>query len=161
VALNQDIALLARVPLFARLDREALRLIAFSAESRVYRAGDIIFRKGDRSDGGYLITGGAVALDVADDGSPGAVIARTGSLIGELALVVDTLRPATAIVREPAGALKITRRMFRRVLEEYPDSASSLREELLARVGETAAGLDGVRRKLLAFDEDVPLTRRG
>ena len=51
--------------------------------------------------------------------------------------------------------------MFRRVLEEYPDSAARLREELLARVGQTAAGLEGVRAQLLAFDEDVPLTRRG
>ena len=66
MALAQDIALLRQVPLFARLEPEALRLIAFSAEARVYRAGDVVFRKGDRSDGAYLVTGGAVALDVAE-----------------------------------------------------------------------------------------------
>ncbi len=159
MALNDDIALLRQVPLFARMEVDALRLIAFSAETRVFRVGDTIFRKGDRSDGGYLIRNGSVALDAADDGSPGALTAQAGSLVGELALIIDTRRPATAVVREPTNALKITRRMFRRVLEEYPASAEVLREDMVARVGETAERLQQVREKLLAADSEPLPTR--
>src|SRR6478736_6842976 len=121
MALNNDIETLSKVPLFAAFDREALRLVAFSAESRIFRAGDVVFRKGEPSDGGYVVMSGMVALDAADDGSPTSHLAGPGSLIGEIALIIDTERPATAIVREPATLMKVTRRVFRKVLEEYPD----------------------------------------
>jgi CRP-like cAMP-binding protein len=161
VALAQDIALLQQVPLFARLEREALRLIAFSAEARVYRAGDVIFRKGDRSDGAYLVTGGAVALDASDDGAPVEHVARTGTLIGEHAMIVETVRPATAIAREPTNALKIPRRIFRRVLEEHPESAEVLRQDIAGRLVGLSQRLEGVRASLLAVDAgEAPLTDR-
>jgi CRP-like cAMP-binding protein len=159
VALAQDIALLRQAPLFARLEPEALRLIAFSAEARMYRAGDVVFRRGDRSDGAYLVTSGAVALDASDDGAPAQVV-RTGALIGELALIVETVRPATAVAREPTSALKITRRIFRRVLEEHPDSAEALRREMEERVLTLADRLQEVRGTLLSMDNETPLTRR-
>ena len=72
MALEDDIAILSGAPLFTLLDRDALRLVAFASENRVLRAGDIIFRKGDHSDGGYVVSKGAIALDANDDGSPAA-----------------------------------------------------------------------------------------
>ena len=52
MALDDDIAILSQAPLFNLLERDALRLVAFASESRSLRAGDVLFRKGDRSDGG-------------------------------------------------------------------------------------------------------------
>ena len=125
MALNQDIAILRQVPLFAVLDAEALRLVAFSAESRVYRAGDVLFQRGEASDGGYVVLSGSVALDSRDDGSPDGYVAGPGVLIGELALVVETERPATAVVREAASVMKVTRRVFRRARSKASRSPSS------------------------------------
>ncbi|MHB2168331.1 cyclic nucleotide-binding domain-containing protein [Alsobacter sp. R-9] len=161
MALKRDIAILQTVPLFAAMDEDALRLIAFSAENRVYRAGDLLFRRGDMSDGGYVVTSGAVALDEADDGSPAPMVATTGTLIGELALIVDTQRPATAIVREPCSVLKISRHVFRRVLEEFPEVAASVQAHCLARLEAMTGDLGGVRRQLLALDDTTPVTARG
>ena len=62
-ARSNDIETLSSVPLFAAFEREALRLVAFSAESRIYRAGDVVFRKGEPSDGGYVVMSGTVALE--------------------------------------------------------------------------------------------------
>jgi CRP-like cAMP-binding protein len=157
MALNNDIETLSKVPLFAAFDREALRLVAFSAESRIFRAGDVVFRKGEPSDGGYVVMSGMVALDAADDGSPTSHLAGPGSLIGEIALIIDTERPATAIVREPASMLKVTRRVFRKVLEEYPDAALAIRQDLAARLTGLAGRLGAVRRRLMALDEFNPL----
>lgn len=157
MALNQDIEILRQVPLFGVLDREALRLIAFSAESRIFRAGDVVFRRGEASDGAYVVTSGTVALDAADNGAPTPHLARAGVLIGELALIVDTVRPATAIVREPASLLRITRANFRRMLEEYPEAAVALRNDLAARMGGLAGQLGRIRRNLLALDQANPL----
>jgi CRP-like cAMP-binding protein len=157
LALNQDIEVLQQVPLFRVLDREALRLIAFSAESRIFRAGDVVFRRGETSDGAYVVTSGTVALDAADNGAPTPHLARAGVLIGELALIVETARPATAIVREPATLLRISRGNFMRVLEEYPEAAQALRNDLAARMTGLSAQLGRVRRTLMALDEANPL----
>jgi CRP-like cAMP-binding protein len=127
VALDDDIRKLARISLFRALETDALRLIAFGAETRILRAGDILFRKGDRSDAGYIVLSGSVALDGKSDGSPPTQILRPDSLMGEIALLIDTERLATAMAREPSTVLKISRELFHRVLREYPESAKRLR----------------------------------
>ncbi|MGL4442722.1 MAG: cyclic nucleotide-binding domain-containing protein [Alsobacter sp.] len=161
MALKRDIAVLSTVPLFEALDEDALRLIAFSAENRVYRAGDMLFRRGEMSDGGYVVLSGAIALDAADDGSPAPVVASAGMLIGELALIVDTVRPATAIVREPCAVLKISRHVFRRVLEEFPELAERVHAHCEAKLRSMTDELSAIRRQLILLDDSSPVTARG
>ena len=81
MALEDDIAILSQAPLFNLLEKDALRLVAFASETRSYREGDVLFKKGDRSDGGYVVTRGAIALDAAEDGSPAAFVAGPGALV--------------------------------------------------------------------------------
>lgn len=143
MALDDDVEKLARHPLFAALAPEALRLLAFSAETRVLRAGDVLFRKGEPSTCGYLILSGSIALDKAGDGSAARVI-RPPALIGETALIAQTQRPATAIAREGSSVLRISQALFRRVLSEYPESAERLRQTLGARLTNFLAEIDAV-----------------
>src|SRR5215203_467801 len=63
MALEDDIATLSRAPLFSLMDYDALRLVAFAGEHRALGSGDMLFRKGDTSDGGFVVTKGAVALE--------------------------------------------------------------------------------------------------
>jgi CRP-like cAMP-binding protein len=127
VALEDDIRKLSRISLFRAMETDALRLIAFGAETKIFRAGDVLFRSGDKSDAGFIVLSGSVALDEKNDGSPPSQIARADALIGEVALLIQTERPATAIAREPTTVLKISRELFHRVLREYPESAKRLR----------------------------------
>jgi CRP-like cAMP-binding protein len=152
MALEDDIATLSRAPLFGLLDRDALRLVAFAAENRILRAGDVLFRKGDRSDGGYVVSRGAIALDARDDGSPATYVAGPSAVIGQAALFTRIARPATAAAREPSTVIRISPSLMRRVLEEFPDAALAMREALAGDLLRLAAGLDGVRRRLLAID---------
>jgi CRP-like cAMP-binding protein len=130
VALEDDIRKLSRISLFRALETDALRLIAFGAEAKILRAGDLLFRKGDKSDAGYIVLSGSIALDEAGDGSPPSQVLRADSLIGEVALLVATERPVSAMAREPSTVLKISRQLFHRVLREYPESARRLRATL-------------------------------
>ena len=59
MALEQDIERLARIPILGVLDDGARRLLAFSAESQVLRAGDVLFREGERASCGYFVLTGA------------------------------------------------------------------------------------------------------
>jgi CRP-like cAMP-binding protein len=140
--LEDDVATLARNAVFAALAPEALRLLAFSAETRTLRAGDILFRRDEVSDGGFVVLSGSIALDAPEPGGSTTRIARPPALIGEIALLTRTNRPATAIAREPSTVLRISQHLFRRILSEDPTGADRLRDSLAARLIQFTAELD-------------------
>ncbi|MFX9089355.1 hypothetical protein ABTN55_19480, partial [Acinetobacter baumannii] len=69
-------------------------------------------------------------------------------LIGELALIVDTVRPARAISIGRSRVLMIRRPTFKRVLTEYPDIAEILKRRLSDRLTCIAPDLDRIRARL-------------
>ena len=152
MALDDDIATLSRAPLFNLLERDALRLVAFASESRTYREGDVLFKKGDRSDGGYVVSRGAIALDAKDDGSPEAFLAGPGALIGQAALFARIERRATATAREPSAVIRVTPSLMRRVLEEFPDAAAAIQDAMADELARLTEGLERVRQQLIAID---------
>jgi CRP-like cAMP-binding protein len=157
MALDDDITVLSQAPLFNLLERDALRLVAFASESRTYREGDVLFRKGDRADGGYVVSRGAIALNASDDGSPETFLAGPGSLIGQAALFARIERRATATAREPSAIIRVTPSLMRRVLEEFPDAAAAIQEAMAEELTRLTEGLERVRQQLIAIDgEDIP-----
>lgn len=128
--LEDVIHLLGALPLFRRVEPEALRLLAFSATRRQLRAGDVLFRRGDLSDGGLLVLSGEVVLDRADDGSPSPHVFGPGTLIGQMAMFAPVERPATAIARDSGAVLFFSRDLMLRVLEAHPASAAILRDAI-------------------------------
>jgi CRP-like cAMP-binding protein len=139
MALDDDMALLGRQPLLSLMERDALRLLAFAAESRILRAGDVLFRAGEPSDGAILVVSGTIAVTTQDDGRPAEEIVGPGALIGELSLFTSLPRPATAIAREPTQVMRLPRSVMRRVLGESPDSA----EAIMAAIGDRLRGFVG------------------
>lgn len=134
MALEDDIRTLGRTPLLEELGRDALRLVAFSAERVTLASGDVLFREGDRTDGGFVVMAGAIRLSRGENGAAGARVAAAGSLIGELALLCDTTRPATATADGPAEVYRIARGLFARLFDEYPDLPRKLHARIADRL---------------------------
>ena len=151
MALEDDIATLSGAPLFGLLDRDALRLVAFAAEARVLRTGDVLFRRGDRADGGYVVKFGSIALTQRDGGAPDFV-AGPGAVIGRTALFARVTRPATATARELSTVLRVSPSLMRRVLEEFPAAAEAMRDVMEDELVHLTRGLEGVRQRLVAID---------
>lgn len=159
MALDDDIGILSQAPLFTLLDRDALRLVAFASETRTLREGDTLFRKGDRSDGGYVVSRGAIALDAGEDGTPASFVAGPGALIGQTALFARIERPATAIAREASTVIRVSPSLMRRVLEEFPQAAAAMHDAMAEDLTRLTRSLEHVRRKLIAIDgEEIPAT---
>jgi len=146
MALEDDMALLSRVALFRAMDRDALRLLAFSAETRHLRAGDTLFLKDDVSEFSFVVASGAIALI---DNDIALAVVGPGTLIGEIALLAETRRPMTAVAREPTTLLRLSRQMFRRTLEEYPETAMRIAADLGKRVKQISGELAQVKDTLL------------
>jgi CRP-like cAMP-binding protein len=146
MTIDDDIAFLERVPTLALLGRDALRILAIGAESRYVHDGDVLFREGEVADAGYVIQEGSFRLD---SGRPRAgvepVTVGPGALLGELALLTETVRPATATANEPSSVIRIPRKLFLKMLEGYPDAAARLREIITLRAQEAMRDIDSVR----------------
>mgnify|MGYP003338092979 FL=1 len=131
---DQIYALLGNVPLLMEMEVDARWQLARLAEVMTLRAGDVLFRKGDVSDGGYVIVTGAIAF--GSDTNRAQVEKTVGPkcLVGEIALVSRTERAATAVAHEPSMVARISRRDFVRVMREYPQSALRVRNFIACRL---------------------------
>ena len=150
MARDDDLHDLTRHPIFAVLESEALRFIALSAGQRILRSGEVLFRRDEPSDGGYFLRSGSVTLEPAGEERSEKIL-RPPTLIGEMALIAPTRRPATAIACEPSGVLQISRSLFQRALVESPRSAERLRRLLEKRLHGFAQELNALRET--AFED--------
>ena len=145
MSLEDDVALLERVPTLRLLGKEALRMLAIGSEQRDVPRGDLLFALGDEADCGYVVERGAFRVD---DGSGAETIASSGTLIGELALVVAMRRPATATALEYSSVVRIARSLFQRVLENDPEAARRLRDAFATRTNQISNSIQIAGAKL-------------
>src|SRR5262249_45073406 len=146
MSIEDDIAFLERVPILALLGHEALRILAIGAESRYVQYGDVIFREGDAADAAYVVQEGSFNLVSGKSRADSATLGGPGVLRGELALLTETVRPATATASEPSSVLRIPRKLFLKMLEGYPDAAHRLREVIAARANKAMNDIASMRR---------------
>jgi CRP-like cAMP-binding protein len=149
MTIEDDIFFLERVTTFAQLGFSALQIIAIGSEAKHLESGDILFAAGDTADGGYVIQEGKLklALPHASPSDPGVTVGP-GVLLGELALVTETRRPVTATAIEPSTVMRITRSLFRKVLEGFPEAAVLMRNRIAEQANEAADELYAVRGML-------------
>lgn len=140
MSIEDDVNLLANVPTLKLLGIEALRVLAIGSEARRVRRDEALFRAGDTADAGFVVQAGAIRVS-SDEGGYHDVVAGPGTLIGELALVVEMQRPATAIAIADSSVLRISRSMFQRVLEGHPEAARRLRDDLAGRTSQAASDM--------------------
>jgi CRP-like cAMP-binding protein len=141
MSLEDDIAFFEQVPTFAVLGKQALRVLAIGAETRHLPSGTVLFYAGELADGGYVVQEGSLLLEPGTMSEVKELIAGPGTLVGELALLTEMVRPATAIAKEPTVVVRISRSLFKKMLEGYPAAAAKLRDIMAER-------LDGWTREL-------------
>ena len=154
MSLDGDMALLKRVPLFGELPAEQLRLIAFSAVRLDLVPGQVLFREGAKATCGYIVSSGVLELTVGEGKTKELVATcEAGSLVGEIALFIETKRPATGTAMIASQVIEIERKLIIRMLNEYPHVAVRLRATLAERLSATVADLGRVRQALMKIDQ--------
>jgi len=76
------------------------------------------------------------------------VVVGPGTLLGELALIAESKRPATATASEPSTVIRISRSLFLKMLEGYPNAAHIMREQIVARAREAMTEMADIRALL-------------
>ena len=133
------VELLARVPVFATLEREDLERIAELAVPRAFEPGQVVFREGDASDTCYVVRSGHARAVREHSGGRTITLATfgTGDIFGELALFEDERRSATVEAIEQCNVVAVLGPDMRRLMVEHPGISARLVIALGRRLRET------------------------
>ncbi|MBF0093507.1 MAG: cyclic nucleotide-binding domain-containing protein [Alphaproteobacteria bacterium] len=115
-------SLVAKVPLFARLDAARIAELAAKLHPKSAEPGELIIKAGDWADCMYFVINGEL------DGQNGQnhFTMRSGDYFGEIALIDDRPRVATIACRTSCELLVLTRNDFLQIIDSHP----GLREEV-------------------------------
>ena len=102
--------------------------------------GDFLFREGDKGDKMFVLLEGEMEIVLGD------LVLETagpGSLIGEMALIDDSPRTASAVAKSACRLAEIDRRRFHFLVQQTPHFATHVMKTLadrLRRMNAVAAG---------------------
>jgi len=121
--INFTLDMLKQVPLFSELSYQQLVRIMNLASLRPLNAAEMLYEEGDVGRAMYVILRGAVKLVAS-----GVTLLELGpgDHVGEMGLIDDHPRDATALVTESGKALRIGRREFEQILRKEPPLAVKL-----------------------------------
>ena len=100
-----------------------ITILQNSSDAINVSAGTVLFRRGDQAQEMYVVLDGEI--EVSADGTPLGT-ARRGESLGEMALIDNVSRSATAVARTDARVVPIDRRRFLFMVEETPNFALQL-----------------------------------
>jgi CRP-like cAMP-binding protein len=122
---------IARVPLFAGLEKRELQHIANSFKERRFQAGSTLASEGQSGAGFFIITEGRAKVSVGGDehGSIGP-----GDYFGEIALIDDGPRSATITAETDMTTYGLTPWEFRPIVESDGTVAWRLLQALAAKL---------------------------
>jgi CRP-like cAMP-binding protein len=132
---TDKLEVLRGVPLFADLDERSLQAVALLAREVVFKAGDAVMLEGETGDEFYVIVDGTVRIE--RDGR--AVRSMTqGGFLGEIALLEQRPRTATATATTDVRALEIRSHEFERLTATLPEVLRRIRAAVDRRAHERA-----------------------
>lgn len=134
--LFERILLLTRVPWFASLRTDQLRFIAPVLEPVSWVRGEVVFYRGEPGAQMYIVTAGAVGISLEETPAPATLVARMGpgECFGEMGILDDLPRSATAVALDDTDALGLEKEKLRGLLLAYPELAVSMLKALSRRL---------------------------
>lgn len=110
---------------------DLLKLFDQSTEVDLFRAGETLFEAGDEANELYVVIGGTVEIRLG-----GTVVehAGPGSIVGEMALITDHRRTATAIAATDCRLVPVNERRFLFLVQETPFFALHVMRVMAERI---------------------------
>lgn len=148
---------LRRVSLFQTMDDAALRVLARVARAQHFARHEYIFYQDDPGDAAYVIRSGKIAILLATEDGRELVINEMGAgeCFGELALLTDAPRSASAVARTNCELIRLPRAEFLRELESQP----KLMRQVLQVTAERLRASTERERALAFLDAPARLAR--
>ncbi len=144
---RRNLALLKSLSLFAPLPDSDLLALADAAHLRSYDPNDsengVIFAEGDVADSVLLVVSGRVAIHVSNTGGTRILVqtVEEGGFFGEVAMLGDGCRSASARALSPTVLLQVCRDDLLPILRAHPDIMLAMFRETAHRLSMTSLNL--------------------
>jgi CRP-like cAMP-binding protein len=159
MAIDALVAPLLKVSLFHGLRPLQISEIARRAERLVFRPGQQIVTAGAEGDCAYVIVSGTAVRTLSPEAGTLAEIIQPGSLLGEMAMLVETEYSSTIVAETPVRALKLTRASMYQQMATDPALAEHLVAKISSRLKSLAAELRAIDDRLAAEDDQADFNR--
>jgi HD-GYP domain-containing protein (c-di-GMP phosphodiesterase class II) len=127
---------LRSIQFFSEMSPKDLRMVARFAATKKHRKGQTVIREGTVADTFYIIQKGKVAITKKLEDGEEMVLAvhYDGDFFGEMALLDEGPRSASAVALQSTVLLEISREDFSRLLKKAPLLAYEMMRELSTRL---------------------------
>jgi CRP/FNR family transcriptional regulator, cyclic AMP receptor protein len=128
---DQKLELLKQTPLLAELGRRELEEVSRLVDEIDVAAGKVLMRQGETGREFFVLVDGSVGID--RDGARVRALGP-GDFFGEIALLSEGPRTATATAETPTKLLVLGHREFHSLMSQYPSIQTSVLNCLATRL---------------------------
>lgn len=148
-SLLETIMLLKKVSFFERLRTDQLRHVVPLLEPAGWNAGERVFDMGEASEEMFIIVRGRIGISIHADPTRLEFITelKDGDCFGEMGILDDTVRSATAHVLEDTEALSLGKEKLNGLLLSYPELGLGVMRALSHRLRKASAELARIQAK--------------
>ncbi len=146
MSLDQEVEILRKIPMFAKIEPAKLKLMAFASERLTFREGQALVKQGETGDAAFIIVEGTADVVVNTPDGPVTVASMArNDIVGDIAILIDVPRTATVTATSELVALKVTKELFFRMVTDFPQMGVEIMRELAQRLVQTTAQLTEAR----------------
>ncbi len=128
-------SVLKRLPIFRDLSYKELKAVERILHRRTYRADEIVFREYEPGVGMYIIESGKVNISLGKENKL-LVLLSSGDFFGEMALILEGQRTASATATEPTKLLGFFQPDLFNLLETHPKTGNKILQRLAQMIAE-------------------------
>jgi CRP-like cAMP-binding protein len=128
---DEKLELLKRTPLLAGLGRKEIEAVGRLVDEIDVPAGRVLMREGDTGREFFVLVDGVVGID---RGGSRVRTMEAGDFFGEIALLAEGPRTATATAEGPARLLVLGHREFHSLMDQFPAIRTCVLEALAQRI---------------------------
>lgn len=127
---------LKEIPLFSGFTEEQLLLLKEIAHIRQFKKGELLFLEGDSPDAFYIVKTGEVDIIRGAPGGKEIILERmkSGDFFGEMAIIDDNKRSATARIVKDTHLFVMEERVFVKFIRDNPEIVIKIIAELSRRL---------------------------
>ena len=135
---HENIILLEQIPLFKHLSKKEIKKVNLISYERNYKRDEFLFKEGNPGAGMFIIKNGSIAIERKSEKGDIILLATliSGDFVGELALLNDSPRSASARCSKNTKVIVFFRQDLFNLIDREPVLGSKILKELAIMIGE-------------------------
>lgn len=128
--------LVKNIPLFEGLNEDLHKGIVDNIKLEFFDKDHPLFVQGDPAEKMYIIRSGKVKIFFPDQPERGEIVLKDHDIFGEMALISNETRNASALIEEDAELFSLNKYDFDQLIQNDPNAANIISNKIVARMKE-------------------------